>query len=203
MALSAEIEVENGRNQIEADLPRVRAARQGDTAAWEVLVRQYQQPAFRLAYLILANAEDAEEVAQDAFIRAFASLDGFDEERPLQPWLMQITRNLARNRRRSAGRYWAAVQRWWQKAPVRESAPPPEQKEDARLLWQAVQQLRPSAQEIVYLRYFLQFSEAETAAALDIKPGTVKSRTSRALAQLRTVIEEQYPELVKNRDRDS
>jgi RNA polymerase sigma-70 factor, ECF subfamily len=195
MALSAKTEVENGRNQIEADLPWVRAAKQGDVSAWEVLVRQYQQPAFRLAYLILGNAEDAEETAQDAFIRAFASLDSFDEERPLRPWLMQITRNLARNRQRSAGRYWAAVQRWWQKASVRESAPPPDRKEDAQLLWQAVQQLQPSAQEIIYLRYFLDFSEVETAVALEIKPGTVKSRTSRALAQLREVIEEQYPEL--------
>lgn len=203
MALSAESEVEDGRNQIEADLPWVRAARQGDVSAWDVLVRQYQQPVFRLAYLILGNAEDAEEIVQDVFIRAFQSLDSFDVERPLQPWLMQITRNLARNRRRSAGRYWAAVQRWWQKTPIKETAPPPDQKEDAQLLWQAVQTLRPSAQEIIYLRYFLELSEAETAVALALKPGTVKSRTSRALAQLRVVLEEQYPEVAENRDRDS
>ncbi len=195
MALSAETEVENGRNQIEADLPWVRAAKQGDVSAWDVLVRQYQQSVFRLAYLILGNVEDAEEIAQEVFVRAFQSLASFDEERPLQPWLMQITRNLARNQQRSVGRYWAAVQRWWQKTPVKETSPPPGQKEDAQLLWQAVQKLRPSAQEIIYLRYFLELSEAETAVALEIKKGTVKSRTSRALAQLRTVIEEQYPEL--------
>lgn len=200
MALSAKTEVEDGRNQIEADKPWVHAARQGDVSAWGVLVRQYQQPVFRLAYLILGNAEDAEEIAQDAFIRAFHSLDSFDVERPLRPWLMQITRNLARNRQRSARRYLAAVQRWWQKTPVKETTPPPEQKEDVQLLWQAVQTLRLSAQEIIYLRYFLEFSEAETAVALEIKPGTVKSRTSRALAQLRTVIEEQYPELAENRE---
>ena len=193
MTLSTKAEVDNDRNQKQSDQPWINAARQGDVTAWEHLVRQYEQPVFRLAYLILANVEDAEEVAQEAFVRAFQSLATFDENRPFQPWLMQITHNLARNRQRSLGRYWAAIQRWRQKVPVAETAVPDSQ--DAQLLWQAVQRLRPAAQEIIYLRYFLEFSEAETAAILDIKKGTAKSRLSRALNQLRNVINMHYTEL--------
>jgi len=107
---------------------------------------------------------------------------------------LQICRNLARNRRRSLGRYWAAVQRWW--LANAETAVTPDKRQEAQLLWQAVRRLRPSAQEIVYLRYFLGLSEAETAVALNVKPGTVKSRLHRALKQLQAVIEQDFPELV-------
>ena len=189
------MQAESGRSQIESDRQWLEAARRGDLTAWEVLVQQYQQPVFRLAYLILGNVEDAEEVAQETFVRAFLSLASFDAARPLKPWLMQITRNLARNQQRSLGRYWAAVQRWWQKQPLPVTTVSDDLGQDAQLLWQAVKRLRPSAQEVIYLRYFLEFSEAETAVALNIKRGTVKSRLSRAIDQLRTVIEIHYPEL--------
>ncbi len=59
-------------------------ARQGDEAAWEILVRQHQEAAFRLAYLLLGDADEAEDVAQETFIRAFRSLDRFDPDRPLR-----------------------------------------------------------------------------------------------------------------------
>ncbi len=61
-----------------------------------------------------------------------------------------------------------------------------------------MQQLRPKAQEVIYLRYFLELSEAETAAALDIPTGTVKSRLHRALQQLKVVIELDFAELAEN-----
>ena len=172
----------------------IEQARHGDAMAWEMLVRQYQEAAFRLAYLLLQNAADAEEVAQDAFVRAYLALDRFDGKRPFKPWLLQITRNLAKNRQRSLSRYWAMAKRWWQmQEPVIE--PPQVSRDEATLLWQAVQQLRPKAQEVIYLRYFLEMSEAETAVTLNIPPGTVKSRLHRALQQLKVVIETDYSEL--------
>jgi RNA polymerase sigma-70 factor (ECF subfamily) len=75
--------------------------------------------------------------------------------------------------------------------------PPPDRTPaaDARRLRQAVERLRPDARDVVYLRYFLGLSEAETAAALNIPPGTAKSRHSRALAQLRAVINADFPDL--------
>jgi len=185
---------------IEADdfeVEWIRQARQDDAAAWEQIVRRYQQPVFRLAYLILGDAAEAEEIAQEAFVRAFLSLDGFDERRPFRPWVMQIARNLARNRQRSLGRYWANVRRWWQQQPEPAEPPHHQQQADARLLWKAVRRLKPAWQEVVYLRYFLELSETETAAALDVAPGTVKSRLHRALAALKDVIEEEFVELVE------
>jgi RNA polymerase sigma-70 factor (ECF subfamily) len=175
----------------------IERARQGDEAAWELLVGGHQQDAFRLAYLLLGDAEDAEDVAQEAFIRAFRALDRFDTGRPFRPWLLSITANLARNRRRSAGRYFAALRRLVQSEP--EPVTPARTRDprrwEAELLWQAVRRLQRKDQEIIYLRFFLELSVAETAQALDIAPGTVKSRLHRALARLRSVIEREFPNL--------
>lgn len=174
----------------------IQQARQNDTAAWEVLARQHQEAVFRLAYLLLHDPAEAEDVAQEAFVRAFLALDSFDAERPFKPWLLQITRNLAKNRLRSVSRYWAMVKRWWQEQDTAVVATSVSRDESAQL-WQAVQQLRPKAQEVIYLRYFLEMSEAETAAALDIPAGTVKSRLHRALQQLKVVIELDFAELAE------
>lgn len=178
------------------DAELVRLARRGDQAGWESLVQHYQEPVFRLAYLILGDAADAEDTAQETFIRALRALDGFDDTRPLRPWLLSIAANLARNRRRSLGRYWGALQRAFQANPETHHPPPTgTTASDARRLREAVTRLRPDGQDVVFLRYFLGLSEAETAAALGIPAGTAKSRHSRALAELRRIIEADYPDL--------
>jgi RNA polymerase sigma-70 factor (ECF subfamily) len=179
-----------------AETELARRARRGDEAAWEALVGRYQEPVFRLAYLILGDAAEAEDIAQEAFVRAYLALARFDETRPLRPWLLSIAANQARNRRRGLGRAWAAMQRAFLSEPQRHHPPPDRTPAtDARRLRQAVERLRPDARDVVYLRYFLGLSEAETAATLDIPPGTAKSRHSRALAQLRAVIDADFPDL--------
>ena len=175
--------VANGRS----DTLLISQAKRGDEQAWEQIVRQCQEPAFRLAYLILGDVAEAEEATQDAFVRAYLHLTTFDEQRPFRPWLLQITRNLAHNRHRSWGRYWAKAQQWWQEVEADRYDGLPH--DEAQALWQAVQQLRPAAQQVIYLRYFLALSEAETATVLNIRPGTVKSRLHRALQRLRLVLE--------------
>lgn len=177
-------------------------ARGGDEAAWEMLVRDYQQPLFRLAYLLLGDADEAEDAAQEAFVRAFGALDSFDASRPLRPWLLQIVANLARNRRRSLRRYLAAVTRAGraEPEPVAALGERSGQQWEAQLLWQAVRQLRHEDQEILYLRYFLDLSEAETASALAIAPGTVKSRLHRAMGRLRAVVDREFPALREGRE---
>jgi RNA polymerase sigma factor (sigma-70 family) len=177
----------------------VRLARQGNEAAWEELVTYYQAALFRLAYLMLADGAAAEEVVQETFVRAYLHLDRFDTDRPLRPWLFSIAANLARNRRRSLGRYVEAVRRFFQQQPVEIMTPGVDgrfqKQEEARLLWQAVQQLSQPGREVIYLRYFLGFSTAETAETLAIAPGTVKSRSHRALHQLRSIIARDFPAL--------
>lgn len=174
----------------------VARARAGDVAAWEALARRHQEPVFRLAYLILGDPDDAEDVAQEALIRAYYGLGRFDAARPLRPWLLRIAANLARNRRRSLGRYLGALQRFFQSEVAdRAAAAPGLDRQEANRLRQAVGRLRPAAQDIVYLRYFLELSEAEAAEALSIPRGTAKSRLHRALADLRALIETDYPDL--------
>jgi RNA polymerase sigma-70 factor (ECF subfamily) len=172
-------------------------ARDGDDAAWERLIRLYQEPVFRLAYLLLGDPEDAEDAAQETFIRAYRALDRFDASRPLRPWLLQIAANLSRNRRRALGRYWAALQRRWLKEPP--MSEDVESRVGSRMqskrLWQAIRQLRQDDQEIIYLRYFLELPVSEAAEAAGLAEGTVKSRTSRALGRLRDVIEREFPDL--------
>ena len=177
----------------------IRRASQGDGAGWEALVGLHQEAVFRLAYLLLGDADEAEDVAQETFIRAYRALDRFDANRPLRPWLMRITTNLARNQRRSVGRYFAAVQRLIRAEPEAAFAPGGQaqlaERERAHSLWQAVRRLGRADQEIIYLRYFLELSEAEAAAALEVPAGTVKSRTHRALARLREVVAREFPSL--------
>jgi RNA polymerase sigma factor (sigma-70 family) len=178
------------------------AAANGDAAAWEPLVLANQEAVFRLAYLLLGDPDDAEDVAQETFLRAWNHLGRFDRTRPLRPWLLSIAANLARNRRRSAGRYVAALTRAFRnEQPVQ---PGVEEKNvqhtEARDLWKAVQTLSTADQQIVYLRYFLELSVAETAGVLQIAEGTVKSRLNRALEKLRAVIDRDFPVLSEGRE---
>jgi RNA polymerase sigma-70 factor (ECF subfamily) len=188
------------------DAELVTAARAGDGAAWEALVRAHEAATFRLAYLLLGDAADAADAAQEAFIRAYRALDRFDQSRPLRPWLLRITANLARNRRRSLGRYLNALRRLITADPdlgekIRGETlsaamrARTEAQATAHTLWQAVRRLNTTEQEIIYLRFFLELSEAEAAGTLEIPTGTVKSRTHRALTRLRAIVAREYPSL--------
>jgi RNA polymerase sigma factor (sigma-70 family) len=176
-------------------------AQHGDTSAYENLVRQYQDMVFRLAYLLLGDAGDAEDAAQETFIRAYRNLSTFDNTRPFRPWLLSITANVARNRRRSIGRYFAALQRLVIITPHEAANAEAEsiQQWEAKMLWKAVQALNTIDQEVIYLRYFMELSVSETADVLKVEQGTVKSRLSRALSRLRSVIQQDFPLLVEGR----
>ncbi len=180
---------------MEADL--VRRARAGDQAAYEQIVRQHQEAVFRLAYLFLGSAQDADDLAQEVFIRAFRALDRFDNSRPLRPWLLSITANAARNRRRAVGRYVAVLRRLI--VPEPSVAAEAERALEAQALWQAVRRLSAVDQKVIYLRCFLELSVSEAADAMQVEPGTVKSRLSRALDRLRDVIERDFPLLYEGR----
>ncbi|MDX6507105.1 MAG: hypothetical protein QOG06_1749 [Gaiellaceae bacterium] len=177
----------------EAEL--VQRARRGDLEAWEKLVRAYQGIAFRTAYLLAGNAADAEEAAQDGFLKAHRALGRFRRGSPLKPWLLRIVANEARNRRRSTGRRELLALRAAGETRSGDAVPSPEaallaREEQARLL-AAVEALGEDHRDVVACRYFLGLSEGEAAAALGIRTGTVKSRLARALARLRESLEAQ------------
>jgi RNA polymerase sigma-70 factor (ECF subfamily) len=175
------------------------SARQGESAGWEAIVGRNQEAVFRLAYLLLSDSDEAQDVTQETFIRAYQALDRFDASRPMRPWLLRIAARLASNRRRALGRYWFALQRAFRAEPESGKLASVEalsaQTLDSQALWQAVRRLARADQEVIYLRFFLELPEADMAAALDVAPGTVKSRLHRALKRLRAVIQESYPDL--------
>ena len=166
-------------------------ARSGDVAAYEELVRRYQDVARRTAHLVSPEA-DADDAVQDAFLKAYAALDRFRPGAPLRPWLLRIVANEARNRRRSAGRRGGLALRAAAPGMDAHGGPDPEAAviatEARSELLAAIRSLRDDDREILGARFFLDLSEAETAVALGLPRGTVKSRTSRALGRLRDVL---------------
>jgi RNA polymerase sigma factor (sigma-70 family) len=165
----------------------VRRARTGDREAFGRLVERHQQVAFRTAYAICRDAGEAEDAAQDAFVKAHRALWRFRADAPFRPWLLRIVANEARNRRRSAGRREHLALRAAQGAPTAAGSAETAvlERAGASDLRDALDRLDPPHREVILLRHVLELSEAEAAAALGCRPGTVKSRLSRALDRLR------------------
>jgi RNA polymerase sigma-70 factor (ECF subfamily) len=185
------------------DAELIQRARQGDASAWEPLVQAHQESVFRLSYLLLGDTDDAQDVAQETFLRAYRSLHLYDASRPLRPWILSIAANLSRNRRRAAGRYLAALRRLVVADPpdrisIEEKSA---QNMEAQSLWEAVQRLDEAGRQVVDLRYFLALSVEETAEVLGVAAGTVKSRLHRALSRLRSLVKDEFPALVEGKDR--
>jgi RNA polymerase sigma factor (sigma-70 family) len=181
-----------GRPLEDAEL--VRRAREGDDDAYGDLVKRYGPIAFRVAWLVTRDRDEAEDAAQEAFVKAYYALPRFRIEAPFRPWLLRIVANEARNRARSGRRrQWLALR----SAAVsdRDAAPSPETAalalEDREALVAALNRLEPRDREVIGYRFLLGMSEAETAEVLDVRPGTAKSRLSRAMAKLRVVLEEE------------
>src|SRR5256712_7569190 len=119
-------------------------AQRGDQAAYEEIVRRYQEVAFRMAYVITGSAADAEDAAQEGFVKAYRALATFRAGAEPRPWLLRIVANEARNRARSAGRRHQVELVLLEGFPPGDSAPSPEAAavaaEERRLLVGPVQQ---------------------------------------------------------------
>ena len=170
----------------------IRLAQDGDVRAYERLVERYRDLAFRGAYLVTRNAADAEDAAQDAFVKAYYALARFRTGEPFRPWLLRIVTNEARNRRRSAGRRERLALRIAERRGPGDAAPSPDaavlNAEARNVLLAALDAIPEREAAVIAHRYLLDLSEAETATALGIRAGTVKSRLSRGLARLRDAL---------------
>ncbi len=171
------------------DATLVEQARKGNIHAYENLVERYTEVAFRTAYLVAGSAADAQDAAQEAFIKAYYALSHFRAGAPFRPWLLQIVANQAKNRRRAAGRRENLSLRLAEGMRVGDAAPSPERaleaQEERRALLHAVNELREEDRLVIGCRYFLELSSEETAQTLGWPEGTVKSRLNRALGRLR------------------
>jgi RNA polymerase sigma-70 factor (ECF subfamily) len=171
----------------------VRAAQRGDSHAFAEIVRRYQRSVYRTAYALTRNTADADDLAQETFVRAYRALDRFRSDEPLHPWLTRIATNLAyslfRTRRRrpetplepliEAGRQWGV-----EDDPADHAA----ETERRRRLVAAFDELKPEHQVILTLRVVHDMSYEQIAAQLGVPVGTVMSRLSRARAELKTRI---------------
>jgi RNA polymerase sigma factor (sigma-70 family) len=178
--------------QASAETTLLAKAKDGDLAAYERIVEEHQAIAFRVAWLITRSSADAEEAAQDAFFKAYRSLGRFRDGAPFRPWLLRIVANEARNRRVAAERQEHLALRVGEAAPAAVGRAAEAEAlaagERADLL-AAVARLDERDRLVIGARFFLELNETETAAALGVRRGTVKSRLSRALQRLRKEIE--------------
>ena len=178
----------------EDDSALISRAQRGDDAAYEEIVQRYQQVAFRTAYVITGSSADAEDAAQEAFVKAYRALSRFRPGAGIRPWLLRIVANEARNRLRASGRRERLELRLAEGFRPGDAAPSPEAVavagDERRRLLALVNALSDDDRIVIAARYFLQLSGEETAAALAIPEGTVKSRLSRALTRLRAKLEE-------------
>jgi RNA polymerase sigma factor (sigma-70 family) len=179
---------------IPTDTQLLGRAQAGDIEALCELVERHRTVALRVGYAIVGA--EAEDVVQEAFVRAARSLDGFRSGAPFRPWLLTIVANEARNRRRSTSRREALQLRVAHRDAADGSRLPDARSteeialanEQRRWLLRAVAGLSDRDREVIALRYFADLSEAETASALECPVGTVKSRLARALGRLRAAL---------------
>ncbi len=175
------------------DAVLVERSRNGDQDAYAELVTRYQAIAARTAYVITGTAADAEDVAQDAFVKAYYALDRFRTGAPFRPWLLRIVANEAINRRKAAGRRPTVGLSVVEDRASGDTALSPEASalahERREVVLVALRRMREEDRLVIAYRYFFDLSEVEMADALGVARGTVKSRLSRAIARLRTAME--------------
>ncbi len=174
------------------DTELVERAKHGDADAYGELVVRYQTLAARTAYVITGDGADADDAAQEAFVKAFYALDRFRPGAPFRPWLLRIVANEAINRRKAAGRRPTVGLSVAADRPSADTALSPEgaavAAERRELVLAALRRLPDEDRLVIAYRYFFDLSEAEMADALGVARGTVKSRLSRAMARLRGLL---------------
>jgi len=193
------------------DATLVRRFNAGDDKAFVEIVTRHRAKMYTIAFSVLRNHSDAEEIAQDTFIRAHRGLTDFRGDSSLATWLYRITVNLARNR------YWHFFRRRRHLTQsldrplgeensatfidvVSSGAPSPARESTLRefsaLIAQCMEQLAPAYREILSQRNALNCSYDEIATTLGINVGTVKSRIARARGSLRTLLAKACPEFL-------
>jgi RNA polymerase sigma-70 factor (ECF subfamily) len=178
-----------GISDLPGDSDVLARARAGDREAYAELVRRHAPVAVRTA-LLLGAGTDAEDVVQEAFVKAHGGLHGFRDGAPFRPWLLRIVANETRNLHRAAGRRAARERTAWERTVplLAEGHDDPASvvlsRERRAQLMEGLTLLSDAHRQVVVCRYLLDLDEAGTATVLGWPRGTVKSRLHRALEQL-------------------
>jgi RNA polymerase sigma-70 factor (ECF subfamily) len=176
---------------LQDDINRIRRFRKGDESAFNELVRQYQKPVYQIARRLVGSHEDAEDVAQEAFIKAYRGLRTFREDASFFTWIYRIAVNLSLNiiRRRKLRRMFS-LEGVGLSIASRSPAPDEslERDETLRAVEDAIERL-PEKQKLVFtLRYHQQLSHTEIARILKRDEGTIKANYHQALKKLRRTV---------------
>jgi len=171
-----------------AEIELARRARGGDGAAFDELVRRYHRPIVRFCWRLLRSA-DAEDLAQDTFVRAFVHFERFDPERPLLPWLIAIARRLCldllRRRQVSAKLETVPASDPPMASPDGEAAV----REQLARLDRALADLDEGPRDAIVLFHIEEMSYRDIAAALEVPMGTVMTWLHRGRARLKSALE--------------
>lgn len=172
----------------EADL--LAKAQGGNLFAFEEIVKRHQRRVYATALRIVRRHDVADDVAQEAFIRAHASLDRFDLARPFGPWICRIAANLAINHVRSREAREEPLPEGHAETPAVAASPLDGvlEGEAGRVLERALAELPGEQRAVFVLRVFEDLSYKEISEALDLNLGTVMSRLSRARERLRVAL---------------
>ena len=180
--------------------------RGGDPDAYAELVRRHAPLAVRTAALMGAGP-DAEDVVQEAFVKAYGALGRFREDAAFRPWLLRIVANETRNLHRRSGRRAARERSAWQRTEPLLAAADSDDPAAAALsnecrgeLVKGLAQLSEAHRQVVTCRYLLELDERETATVLGWPRGTVKSRLHRALRELAERVPGTSPVRARPRD---
>jgi RNA polymerase sigma-70 factor, ECF subfamily len=162
----------------------------GDQVAWEAIVRQHWRKVFNVAYKFVGRHEEAEDLAQDIFLKIFKSLGTFDRRANFQTWLISVSRNLCIDHYRSVRKERETMDRNKDAADLtpasREVGPygALEHEDQRALLRRALETLAPTLRSAVLLRDIRELSYQEIATQLGLPEGTVKSRINRGRLEL-------------------
>ena len=171
----------------------VSAARQGDLVAWEQLVRRYQEPVFRAAYLLTRVTPVAEAATEAAFLRAYRALPSLEDDIGLVPWLFRIVIGEARQKRRDSGRTRTSsrpdephVGPHFPATPISGLAGTSEMTPlERETIVDAFDRLAEEDRLVIASRYLFELSRADSAAALAIPEVLVEEHLAEALKRLR------------------
>jgi RNA polymerase sigma-70 factor, ECF subfamily len=173
----------------------VRRTLSGDSAAFEQIILRYERRVVTLAMKLLGTPEDAQDAAQEAFLRAYRYLHRLDLEKPIEPWLMRITVNVCRNmgRKRQRRLNTFSESETADAAVAGKSCNPYSEvveEQERRMLWRALNSLPEKERIAVILRDIEGHSTAEVAAILDSSESTVRSQVSRARVRMKDAIDQ-------------
>ena len=165
-------------------------AKKGDGAAFSALTRVYIRRVYRAAYAVVRNHADAEDVAQETFVRAYQSIARFDETRPMFPWLYRIARNLCINRVQRVNNRESELPEY-DHFPDRSAGPETATiaADERTRIRAAVRALPENYRRIIELSHFQECSYREIADILEIPIGTVMSRLYHARRKLKELLE--------------